>query len=280
MPELAEVETIVRALAFGGRGGVSILGCTIKEAFLYWDRTLATPNLIEFNQILVGQEIRSITRRAKFLVFELSRDFLIFHLRMSGDLRVENNWYPTSSNLLPHDRMALVFTNGTTLVFNDPRKFGRIWLTGTPEDILGGLGPEPLDESLTGKMFFQMLHERNRQLKPLLMDQHFLAGLGNIYTDESLFQAALHPLTLSCSITIQQAEGLLSAIRSVLQEGIRRNGASIDWVYRGGDFQNNFKIYQRTGEPCYVCGTMIERITVGQRGTHFCPHCQPDGSKI
>jgi formamidopyrimidine-DNA glycosylase len=118
------------------------------------------------------------------------------------------------------------------------------------------------------------LRNRKRQLKPLLLDQGFLAGLGNIYTDEALFLAKLHPLTLSNAISKKKADGLWLAIREVLEEGIRRNGASIDWVYRGGDFQNHFRVYGRTGEPCPICKTPVERITVGQRGTHFCPHCQ------
>jgi len=280
MPELAEVETIVRALVSGGRGGDSVMGCTIKEAFLYWERSLATPNSAEFAQNLAGQKIVSIHRRGKFLVFELSTTLLIVHLRMSGDLRVEKKWDGAAPALLPHDRMALVFTNGSAMVFNDPRKFGRVWLTASAGEVLNGLGPEPFDESLTGSRFYQMLHERKRQLKPLLMDQHFLAGLGNIYTDESLFQAGLHPLTLSDTISLEQAEKLLGSIRSVLEEGIRRNGASIDWAYRGGDFQNNFKVYQRNGKSCINCGTLIQRTTIGQRGTHFCPHCQPGGSTI
>ncbi|HEX9019391.1 MAG TPA: zinc finger domain-containing protein, partial [Anaerolineaceae bacterium] len=114
-----------------------------------------------------------------------------------------------------------------------------------------------------------------RQLKPLLLDQTFLAGLGNIYADEALFAARLHPLRNSSTLTQEEAGRLWTGIRAVLAEGIRRNGASIDWAYRGGDFQNHFMVYQRTGLPCYTCGSPVERITVGQRGTHFCPHCQP-----
>ena len=280
MPELAEVETIVRALASGGRGGASVLGCTIEKAMLYWERSLVNPDWQDFNQRLAGQKILTIHRRAKFIVIKLTRDFLIVHLRMSGDLRVEYPWNNDHPVLLPHDRMALAFTNQNAMVFNDPRKFGRVWLTENPDEVLGQIGPEPLDETLTGEIFYNMLHARKRQLKPLLMDQHFLAGLGNIYTDESLFQARLHPLTLSDSVSVQQAENLLAAVRSVLWEGIRRNGSSIDWVYKGGDFQNNFKVYQRNGEPCYDCGTAIKRIKVGQRGTHFCPQCQPGSGKI
>ncbi len=119
-----------------------------------------------------------------------------------------------------------------------------------------------------------MLHARQRQLKPLLLDQAFLAGLGNIYTDEALFRARIHPLRLSTSVAPDEAAALLEAIRQVLHEGIERQGSSIDWVYRGGDFQNYFQVYQRTGQPCPRCGTLITRMVIGQRSTHFCPNCQ------
>jgi formamidopyrimidine-DNA glycosylase len=118
------------------------------------------------------------------------------------------------------------------------------------------------------------LQSKHRQIKPLLLDQTFLSGLGNIYADESLNLAKLHPLTTSDSITVQQTEALHEAIRKVLKEGIRRNGASFDWVYRGGEFQNYFRVYDRAGKLCPACGTIIERIIVGQRSTHFCPNCQ------
>ncbi|MDP3721735.1 MAG: zinc finger domain-containing protein, partial [Anaerolineaceae bacterium] len=114
-----------------------------------------------------------------------------------------------------------------------------------------------------------------RQIKPLLLDQTFMAGMGNIYTDESLFIASIHPTTPANLILFEKAVLLLGAIREVLGEGIKRNGASIDWVYRGGDFQNHFKVYQRDGEACHCCGATLQRMVVGQRGTHFCPHCQP-----
>jgi formamidopyrimidine-DNA glycosylase len=195
---------------------------------------------------------------------------------MSGDLRMEDatDERGDTKAFEKHDRLALNFTNGSRLVFNDTRKFGRVWLTADAEDVTGGLGPEPLDETFTTEQFHQMLISRGRQLKPLLMDQTFIAGLGNIYADEALHLAKLHPLTQSNGITPEQTGRLLEAIRAVLSEGIRRNGASIDWVYRGGDFQNHFRAYGRTGEPCPVCGTPIERLVVGQRGTHICPNCQ------
>ena len=159
-------------------------------------------------------------------------------------------------------------------VFNDTRKFGRVWLTANPEEVLGKLGPEPFGRDFTPEWLHTALHSKHRQLKPLLLDQTFLAGLGNIYTDEALHLAKLHPLAASDSITAKQAEALHEAIRKVLKEGIRRNGASIDWVYRGGEFQNYFRVYDREGKPCPVCGTKIQRIIVGQRSTHFCPKCQ------
>ena len=160
------------------------------------------------------------------------------------------------------------------LAFNDTRKFGRVWLTDKPESILGKLGPEPLEKGFTPQWLFENLHKKNRQLKPLLLDQTFLAGLGNIYTDECLHIAKLHPQSSSNSVSQRQARVLYEAIQTVLKEGIRRNGASIDWVYRGGEFQNYFRVYDREGKPCPVCGTEIQKLTVGQRGTHVCPKCQ------
>ena len=215
--------------------------------------------------------IQSVGRRGKFVVISLDQDTLLIHLRMSGDLRVESI---INSSLQKHDRFVLDFTDGFRLVFNDPRKFGRIWLAENPQEILGVIGPEPLDLRLTAAQFHLMLKKRKRQLKPLLLDQTFIAGLGNIYTDEALFLAHLHPLKIAASLTKEQSEELLKAIRRVLREGIRRNGASIDWVYRGGDFQKHFHVYQRDGQPCLKCGRTIQRILVGQRSTHFCPGCQ------
>jgi formamidopyrimidine-DNA glycosylase len=144
-----------------------------------------------------------------------------------------------------------------------------------PETILGKLGPEPLENAIKARDFFIMLAARKRQLKPLLLDQHFLAGLGNIYVDEALWLARLHPLRLASELNREQAGQLLRAIRQVLKDSIRANGSTIDWAYRGGNFQNQFKVYQQTDNPCPRCGTPIRRILAGQRGTHFCPNCQP-----
>jgi formamidopyrimidine-DNA glycosylase len=272
MPELPEVETIVRALKDGGRGGVSILGSRVDSMELLWGKTLATPSPAQFNTAIYNRPVEDIYRRGKYVVIKLGNGTLLVHLRMSGDLRVDS---PPLSPPLPHDRFLLFFQNGTRLAFNDARKFGRVWFTETPEILLKNLGMDPFDESLTPDRFYTDLHKKKKQIKSLLLDQSFLAGLGNIYTDESLHRAGIHPLRLAGSLDNEEAANLLNAIRITLQDGIDRNGASIDWVYRGGDFQNNFRVYQQTGKPCLVCGTKIERIIVGQRGTHYCPTCQP-----
>jgi formamidopyrimidine-DNA glycosylase len=274
MPELPEVETIARKLR------PHLIGKTILDADLRWPRTLAFPSSKKFKEQIKGQEIQEVTRRAKFFILRLSDFSLLVHLRMSGDLFIKE------SKIRPekHDRLILRLRSAagiaaqdgimSHLVFNDTRKFGRVWLTAHPEEVLGRLGPEPLSRSFTPQWLHTALHSKHRQLKPLLLDQTFLAGLGNIYTDESLHLAKLNPLAASDSITVEQAEALHGAVRKVLKEGIRRNGASIDWVYRGGEFQNYFSVYDRAGKPCLVCGTNIVRILVGQRSTHFCPACQ------
>jgi formamidopyrimidine-DNA glycosylase len=269
MPELPEVETITHSLNREG-----LIGQAVVATALFWPRSLARPTPSELAALLPGQVLHSIARRGKFILLHFESDTLLIHLRMSGDLRVVP--LPAQDELpLTHDRFWLDFSGAQRLVFNDPRKFGRLWLVSDPLEVTGSLGAEPFDPALTPETFHALLVSRRRQLKPLLLDQTFIAGLGNIYTDEALHLARLHPLALASELTPAQSSALLLAVRSVLDEGIRRNGASIDWVYRGGDFQNHFRAYQRTGLPCPVCGTPIQRITLGQRGTHFCPTCQP-----
>jgi len=264
MPELPEVETIARKLE------PDLVGKTIKEADLRWSRTLATPSPKKFKEQIAGQKILKVSRRAKYFILHLSSFTLLVHLRMSGDLNIRNS----TTQPEKHDRLILKLSGNKSLAFNDTRKFGRVWLTANPEDVLGKLGPEPFSKEFTPQWLYTALHSKHRQLKPLLLDQTFLAGLGNIYTDESLHIAKLHPVAASDSVTMKQVEALHEAIRKVLKEGIRRNGASIDWVYRGGEFQNYFQVYDREGKPCPVCGTKIRRLVVGQRGTHICPKCQ------
>jgi formamidopyrimidine-DNA glycosylase len=270
LPELPEVETIRQNLRRGTPEAPSLLGRRAQGGQVLWERTLATPPAAEFGPRLAGQMLNEIDRRGKFLILHFDRDHLLVHLRMSGDLRV----VPQEIQPGLYHRLWIDFDPDLRLAFSDARKFGRTWLVDDPDRVVGRLGPEPLDESFTAGDFYSRLHSRRRLLKPLLLDQSFLAGLGNIYTDEALHLARLHPLIRSDQVDEAQAQRLWAAIRQVLEEGILRNGASIDWVYRGGDFQNYFRAYQRTGKPCPECGAPIERLVVGQRGTHVCPNCQ------
>jgi formamidopyrimidine-DNA glycosylase len=271
MPELPEVETFARTLRPG------LTGRQILSAQLLWAKTLATPTPGEFARHITGQTIRDVSRRAKYLDLQLDDFHLFIHLRMSGDLALQ----PADYQPQKHDRLLLRLSDQrrsdySTLTFNDPRKFGRIWLTDDPSSVTGRLGPEPLSDAFTPAWLYAALRSRQRQMKPLLLDQGFLAGLGNIYTDEALHLAGIHPLRISDTITKEEANRLHAAIRRALEDGIEHNGASIDWVYRGGGFQNYFRVYGRQGQACPVCGTAIERTVVGQRGTHYCPACQPE----
>jgi formamidopyrimidine-DNA glycosylase len=271
MPELPEVETIARGLR------PELIGMTILDADIRWKRTIATPSVRRFKQLIQGQVVRDVGRRAKFLRIQLSDYELFIHLRMTGDLAIKDGVVTPAK----HDRLILALQsakgNGSrSLIFSDARKFGRVWLTADAAEVTARLGPEPLSDDFTPHWLSDALRKRHRQLKPLLLDQTFLAGLGNIYADESLHLAKLHPLALSDSVTAKKAERLHAAIQATLLEGIRRNGASFDWVYRGGDFQNYFRVYDREGKPCPVCGTPIQRLVVGQRCTHICPKCQKE----
>jgi formamidopyrimidine-DNA glycosylase len=271
MPELPEVETIRQRLRLGNSDTPSILGCKIVTAKILWRRTIAKPDPGNFIEMVIGAIVEEIDRRGKYFIFNLSNGYMLIHLRMSGDILIEE----IATTYAKHHRLILDLSNGYRLAFNDIRKFGRVWFVDDPLEVISNLGPEPLEDSFTSVDLYLNLQSRRRQLKPLLLDQSFLAGLGNIYTDEALFLAKLHPMRTSNTVNREQAAILLTAIRDVLERGIESKGASIDWVYRGGDFQNHFRVYGRGGERCFVCGGKIEKITVGQRGTHFCPVCQP-----
>jgi formamidopyrimidine-DNA glycosylase len=276
MPELPEVETIIRRLRYGTNNIPPVTGQLIQSVEITWDRIIAESDPQSFRESLIGKTIVDAQRRGKFLHFPLSAGHLIAHLRMSGDMRMEDRITPKGKPLPPdkYDRVIINFESAYRLVFNNIRKFGRMWYVEDIQTLFGDLGSEPLSDDFTADLFYSMLHNHSRQIKPLLMDQRFIAGMGNVYTDESLFLAKIHPLRQSDSLTKEEVKRLHDSIRSVLRLGIRRFGASIDWIYRGGEFQNSFNVYQREGEPCPICGTLIKKIKVGQRGTHFCPNYQ------
>ncbi len=269
MPELPEVDTIARALR-SGKGSAPLPGRRILRFTTTWPRHVDRPSITTFRRRIKGREIQSVERRAKYLVFPLDIGTLLIHLRMSGDLFMR----PPGSDADDYVHSIFHLDNGWELRFSDARKFGRIYWTQDPEDVLGDLGPEPLDDAFTIEVLKQKLLAHRRQLKPLLLDQSFLAGMGNIYVDEALYRARIHPLRQSDSLKMPEIKRLWESIRTSLIEGIRHNGASIDWVYRGGDYQNHFLVYKQEGNPCGTCGTSIQRTVVGQRGTYYCPDCQ------
>lgn len=264
MPELPEVETIARKLR------PVCIGKRIERVELRWPRHVALPPPRQFAARIRGQRIKSIGRRGKYFIFALSHDFLLIHLKMSGDLDVVKRDQPRTK----HQHTIFVLSNKTELRFSDTRKFGKVYLVPHPDIVVGHLGPEPLDRKFSAAQFAKILFNSRRPLKSLLLDQTAIAGVGNIYADESLHRAKLHPQRPGNTITAAEARALWKSVRQTLNAAIRHNGSSIDWVYRGGEHQRHFQVYDRAGQPCMRCGTPITRITLGGRGTHFCSHCQ------
>ena len=276
MPELPEVETIMRRLRDGTPDSDSVLGKAIDAVSVNWPKIVEEPQVQQFIADLRTKTITDAQRRGKFLHFPLSKGHLITHLRMSGDMRMEKR-ASADGHPIPrqdYDQVTLNFHSNWRMVLSSVRKFSRVWYVLDPQTVLGKLGPEPLGPELNPQKLYTMLHARHRQIKPLLMDQTFIAGLGNIYTDEVLFAARIHPLRLSDTITRKEADALYQAMQTVLNQAIDKLGSSLDWMYRGGEFQNYFKVHQREGQPCPDCGCTIKKITVGQRSTYFCPCCQ------
>ncbi len=274
MPELPEVETTVRLLR------PRLVGRVIQSARVLWERSLGGQSAKEFAARVRGARIARLWRRAKFVVLDLERagrpaGALLCHLRMTGRLYLHGE----SDGLEQYVRVRLPLDRGE-LVFLDVRKFGRLRHWEDPERVFAELGPEPLDDSFDLPALRSALRSRRGRLKPLLLDQSFLAGLGNIYVDEALHRARLHPLARADRLRGADVERLHRAIRSTLTDAIEREGSSFDTFYRTpegqpGSYQDQFQVYGRKGEPCRTCTTPIRRIVVGQRGTHLCPRCQP-----
>jgi len=269
MPELPEVETTVRALR------PYLVEQTIVEVQNNWPRHLVMPPLPELQRRIHDRTITAINRRAKYLVFTLDNgETLIIHLKMSGRLLVVDRDEPADK----HVHTVFSLQNGQELRFWDQRKFGRVYLVHDPQLVLGGLGPEPLADDFTVDRLAERLHGRHRMLKPLLLDQTFVAGIGNIYADESLFYARLHPQQTADSLASEHIAALHAAIQKSLRLGIEREGASIDLYVKPdgskGDMQNAVAVFRRTDLPCVRCGTPVRRIVLGGRSTHYCPQCQ------
>jgi formamidopyrimidine-DNA glycosylase len=295
VPELPEVETVARDLQ------AWIAGATIREATVHWDRTIRHPQPAErFAAEIAGATIRRVTRRAKTVLIHLEDGrVMTVALRMTGALIVAGAGTP----LDPYARVVFTLADGRELRYRDVRKFGRIglWPGGGLRsvgagrgprsrkvaeggrryrigEVFSGHGPEPLARGFTVARFAERLGRRSAKLKSLLLDQSFVAGVGNIYADEALWRARLHPLRPADTLTDAEVRRLHRAVRQVLREGIANRGASFsDYVGADGEPGANAErlaVYRRTDQPCYRCGRRIERIVVGQRSTHFCPRCQ------
>jgi formamidopyrimidine-DNA glycosylase len=280
MPELPEVETVARDL----RGLVT--GATITGVRSTWDRTFRSGDPDAFARAVVGRTIVGTARRAKLVVLDLDDGRAItIHLKMTGQLFV----VPASAPEDSYVRAVLAFDDGRELRFRDIRKFGRIGvssrnpLSGDLEGELGGqrtfrgFGPEPLDPAFTLRAFRSRLRGRRGRLKSLLMDQAFVAGVGNIYADEALWESRLHPLRTARTLRPPDERRLYIALRRLLAEAVELRGSSVDdYTAPEGDgsMQERLRVYQRAGEPCPRCGHPIRRIFLGGRGTHFCSWCQ------
>ncbi len=271
MPELPEVETVARSL----RG--PLIGRKIVAMWQDWAATIHSPSPAEFEARIAGQTVRRISRRGKYILLELDQDTLVIHLKMSGRLYVAEAAAKHDADRWVHVRFDL--DNGEQLRFSDLRKFGRVYLTDDVASLLTHLGPEPLSEDFTLAGFRDGMRGRKRAIKALLLEQEFLAGVGNIYADEALFRAGIHPATSVQRLNDHDTERLRQTIRDALLAGIKHEGASINWYRKPdgqkGESQDYFFVYGRTGLPCRNCGTAINKIRVAQRGTHFCPECQP-----
>jgi formamidopyrimidine-DNA glycosylase len=290
MPELPEVETVARDLQRW------VAGARIRSARVEWERTIRHPLPAErFVAEVAGATIARVGRRAKTVLIHLADGrVMTVALRMTGALIVAPPGTPPDR----HARVVFELADGRELRYRDVRKFGRIglWEGGGLRaggsrrvaesrpayrvgDVFAHHGPEPLSASFTVERFTERLGHRSGRLKSLLLDQSFIAGVGNIYADEALFRARLHPLRRADSLTPDEVRRLHRAVRGVLRAGVNNRGASFS-DYVGADGQpganaERLRVYRRTGEPCYRCGRPISRIVVGQRSTHFCPRCQP-----
>jgi len=274
MPELPEVETVVRDLRAHG-----LEGAVIRDLVVRWPRTVAGLPPADFVKALRGRAVTGVTRRAKYIVLALDSGLrLLIHLRMTGKLR----FAAAGEKPGPHDHVVVTLADARRLFFNDTRKFGRFRLCPEGEDPLKDLGPEPLEATFTADVLRARLAGKRRLLKPLLLDQTTVAGLGNIYVDEALWHARLHPERRADTLTKPEIRRLHQAICGVLRRAVENCGTTL------GDGEANFysvaghrgrnaetlKVFRRDGQPCPRCGKTLERSVVGQRGTHVCPVCQ------
>ncbi|CUB27361.1 Formamidopyrimidine-DNA glycosylase [Bacillus subtilis] len=273
VPELPEVETVRRTLT-----GL-VKGKTIKSVEIRWPNIIKRPaEPEEFARKLAGETIQSIGRRGKFLLFHLDHYVMVSHLRMEGKYGLHQAEEPDDK----HVHVIFTMTDGTQLRYRDVRKFGTMHLFKPGEEAgelpLSQLGPEPDAEEFTSAYLKERLAKTNRAVKTALLDQKTVVGLGNIYVDEALFRAGVHPETKANQLTDKTIKTLHAEIKNTLQEAIDAGGSTVrSYINSQGEigmFQLQHFVYGKKDEPCKKCGTMISKIIVGGRGTHFCANCQ------
>lgn len=277
MPELPEVETVRRDLHAAG-----LPGLVVQDTEVSWARSVGGDSAA-FREALVGRTVREVGRRGKYLLMPLAPEgHLLCHLRMSGRLFLQPVEAPRSG----YERVILRMSDGRELRFDDTRKFGRLLFVTEPQDILSPLGVEPLSPDFTGAACERLLAGRGMRIKPLLLGQRVVAGLGNIYADEALWTASVHPARPAASLSRVECHRLRDAIVEVLERGVRNLGTSLghgktNFIFPDRDSQarnqEELRVFQRTGLPCPRCGTPVSRIMLAQRATHLCERCQRPG---
>ena len=273
MPELPEVETIKKDLLRW------VVGCSITGISLPWSQVVRKPSAGEFRRKLVGRTIKEVRRRGKYLLLPLNVETLILHLKMAGFLSLK-----PSSKPEPYTSAVFHLDNNRHLYFCDRRRLGAMWLVKDEKEVVGKLGPEPLEPEFTPQLLGKLLSQHSIPIKALLCDQNIIAGIGNMYADEALFEARIHPLKRAKGLSKEEVERLHQAIHQVLTTAIGYGGASVD-TYKRPDGQLGtahyfFQVAHRGGETCYNCHTPIERLPLRGRGTYFCPNCQRESEQL
>lgn len=272
MPELPEVETIKNTLK------QFVIDKQIKNVTVYWPRIIKLPDAEQFKWLTAGQTIQDITRKGKFLLFHLDDYILISHLRMEGKYSVDHREEPVKK----HTHIIFSLNDEKELRYNDVRKFGTMHLVNKGEELqqkpLMQLGPDPFDEAFTTDYFYARVKKTERVIKAVLLDQTVVAGLGNIYVDETLFKAGVHPLKQANKLTKKEASVIREEAIKTLEEAVIQGGTTIrSYVNSQGDmgmFQQELFVYGKENEPCKQCGKAIVKMKVGGRGTHVCLYCQ------